>query len=77
MKIFCGPTILERLEMREERRRKWHLWFAWHPVRMTDDPSGCRWLETVQRKIEVTWNSCGSNLSVRVIKQYKPKEEKQ
>lgn len=26
----------------------WHVWFAWHPVRIKDHD--CRWLEKVERR---------------------------
>jgi hypothetical protein len=44
VKFDCGPTRETKLE----RLQKWHLWFAWHPVRLGEND--CRWLEWVQRK---------------------------
>lgn len=46
MKFNCGPTYREIIEAKE----KWHLWFAWHPVRLASQD--CRWLEKVWRKGE-------------------------
>jgi len=28
---------------------EWHLWFAWHPIRL-DNSHECRWLETIERR---------------------------
>jgi hypothetical protein len=44
MRWDCGLTWEEKKEAKE----RWHLWFAWHPVRL--GPHDCRWLETVERK---------------------------
>lgn len=44
MKFNCGMTYAEY----EERLQRWHLWFAWHPVRVAK--GDCRWLEKVERK---------------------------
>jgi hypothetical protein len=44
MKWDCGPTWVDEVAAKE----KWHLWFAWHPVRV--GPRERRWLETVARK---------------------------
>jgi hypothetical protein len=45
---------LTREEM-ERRKKQWHRWFAWYPVRLDDSPDGhkvYRWLETVERRME-------------------------
>ncbi len=44
MKFDCGPTWQERVAAKE----KWHIWFAWHPVRLGS--RHCRWLEEIWRK---------------------------
>lgn len=44
MRIDCGPTWGERRAAKEQ----WHLWWAWHPVRV--GPHDCRWLEWIDRK---------------------------
>ena len=44
MKIDCGLSRDEKIKAKE----KWHLWFAWHPVRVGH--RHCRWLENVWRK---------------------------
>lgn len=46
MRFDCGPTP-EEIYL---ARRRWHRWFAWHPVRV--GPRECRWLEAVERKGE-------------------------
>lgn len=43
-------TPEQRAEEREERLNAWHKWFAWRPIRMTDDQTDVRWLEFVYRK---------------------------
>lgn len=55
MKFDCGLTDEEyRAEI-----RKWHRWFAWHPVRVGH--RDCRWMETVERRayfdnwLELCW----------------------
>ena len=35
-------------QVRNDRRKKWHAWFAWYPVRLNE--SEVAWLEFVQRK---------------------------
>lgn len=50
MRFNCGPTLMEKIEELE----KWHDWFAWCPVRV--GRKDCRWLETVQRKANVSSN---------------------
>lgn len=32
----------------------WHVWFAWHPVRVGDERV---WLEYVARRAVLTWDS--------------------
>lgn len=44
MKLNCGHSAKARFR----RKHMWHLWFAWHPVRV--GPKDCRWLERVERK---------------------------
>ena len=40
MKFNCDKS--------DDRKTKWHLWFAWHSVKV--GPNDCRWLEYVERK---------------------------
>jgi len=52
----CGPTWKEK----EAAWRKWHRWFAWHPVRLGKYPEGsrdCRWLEVVDRRWLGGWEN--------------------
>jgi hypothetical protein len=44
MKWDCGETWGEK----KARLGKWHLWFAWRPVRVADHD--CRWLEYIWRR---------------------------
>jgi hypothetical protein len=44
MKFDCGPTWQEKFDA----KKRWHLWFAWHPVRLASHD--CIWLEYVERK---------------------------
>lgn len=46
MKFRCGMLGAAR----EARKKQWHPWFAWHPVRLGME---CYWLEIVERKGEV------------------------
>jgi hypothetical protein len=52
MKINCGPTESEKLDIAQrvcrEMEKKWFSWFAWFPVRVAD--GDCRWLEIVERQ---------------------------
>ena len=53
MKLTFKSSDLKRQERKqrlEERRGKWHNWYAWRPVRVND--SKIAWLETVVRKYE-------------------------
>lgn len=50
MKLNCGPSIADRLHARWKRIQQWHTWFAWRPVRLTDNR--CVWLERVLRRYE-------------------------
>ena len=43
MKFNCGPST-----EKPDSRMTWHSWFAWFPVRISDND--CRWLETVERR---------------------------
>ena len=43
MKFNCGPFTKNL-----DSRLTWHHWFAWYPVRISDND--CRWLETVDRR---------------------------
>lgn len=47
---FRIKTYREFREDYTEKRLKWHRWFAWRPVRMTDDEKDVRWLEFLYRK---------------------------
>lgn len=51
MKLDCGPTVAEKRADREH----WHLWFAWHPVRIGSHD--CRWLEKVWRRYKRDYNT--------------------
>jgi len=62
MKWDCGPTYSEWYEARQ----KWHLWFAWHPVRIGSHD--CRWLEYLWRK----GIPCGTSQGVMWDWLYKP-----
>lgn len=42
---FSKPT-----EDKSVNREKWHEWFAWFPVRLTDKPHIKVWLQKVKRK---------------------------
>lgn len=42
----------ESFESRRERLRRWHLWFAWYPVRATGENKKI-WLERVWRRGEL------------------------
>lgn len=44
MKFDCGLSW----EDWSTRRKSWHRWFAWRPVRLASHD--CRWLEYVLRK---------------------------
>ena len=51
MKISYGPQVRAKraaAELRAEKRRRWHLWFAWFPV-VVDDYD-YRWWEVVKRR---------------------------
>lgn len=59
MRLDCGQSWKVRRELRRERKgirwdekvkrlSKWHLVFAWRPIRVGQ--FDCRWLEDVQRK---------------------------
>jgi hypothetical protein len=56
MKFDLGETEKETIA----RMTKWHWWFAWHPVQITEHD--WRWLEHVQRCASfsfsgyITWN---------------------
>lgn len=55
MRFNVGPPLTQRLIDRvsdwEHRRREWHRWFAWRPVRMTWIDGEVRWLEYVERRV--------------------------
>lgn len=58
MKLNCGPDAQERQDIRDSKalarktkRRQWHTWFAWYPVRV--GKRDCRWLEFVHRRREM------------------------
>lgn len=41
----------ETFEQKIARQRRWHKWFAWHPVRLESDGRSTKvWLEVVGRK---------------------------
>ena len=44
MRLDLGLSFAER----EADKEKWHLWFAWYPVRVWRHD--CRWLEYVERR---------------------------
>ena len=48
MKFDCGLTYSEK----RDALRKWHMAFAWLPVRMGS--RDCRWLEYYWRRLEVS-----------------------
>jgi len=52
MKFNCGPTVGQRIEKflnnRKEKLSKWHKYFAWYPVRVSNNT--CIWLGYVERK---------------------------
>lgn len=50
MKFSCGLSSDERVLARIRYLESWHLWFAWHPVRMADKPDTCVWLQRVWRR---------------------------
>ena len=50
--------FFESYETRESRLATPHLWFAWHPVRLTDTPDRIVWMETVTRK-KGSVSACG------------------
>ena len=55
MKFNCGPTLWER-------RKEWHIWFAWYPVRVGLHEK--RWLEFVYRRMR-------SDAEGRIVAEYK------
>lgn len=48
--IFNILSAHERKRIRREYLEKWHDWFAWYPVRVSD--SKIAWLEVVERRCE-------------------------
>jgi hypothetical protein len=47
VRFNCGPSLVQRLDDWSRRRRNWHRWFAWRPVRLPDNT--CVWWEWVER----------------------------
>lgn len=43
-------TAEQKAEKQRKKFSEWHRHFAWFPVRMTDNETDVRWLETVYRK---------------------------
>ena len=52
MRFNCGPTRQEK----DEKKKFWHKWFAWHPVKVGNREG--IWLELVERKGTI-WTSYG------------------
>lgn len=67
MKFNCGPDPVTRWFRKKERLEKWHLWFAWHPVRLHE--GDCRWLEFVERKGSFAsfYDTCEWNWEYRAL----------
>lgn len=54
MKIRCGRyrrIAADWIWARRNLKTEWHLWFAWHPVKIGKED--CRWLERVYRRLRV------------------------
>ena len=68
MKFNCGLTSAEKWEQTKEKRKVWHKWFAWRPVRVGS--GDCRWLEYVERKgsFECSWGDCWWSWEYRSIR---------
>ncbi len=43
-----GPSFSDRWDRIFDAKRKWHRWFAWHPVRVTHEKAV--WWMFVERK---------------------------
>lgn len=56
MKFDCDK-LLDYLKIKRDRRMTWHVWFAWHPVRIKDHD--CRWLEEVERRGNIEYSGEG------------------
>lgn len=61
MKFWCGETWVAK----RRRKKRWHLWFAWHPVCL-ENAAGTRqcwfWLEIIERQLVegITWDDGNS-----------------
>lgn len=71
MKLNCD-RIAETISERDRRQREWHDWFAWFPVRV--EKGDCRWMETVERRIEREYASGWGHDFVTTHKFYQAKE---
>lgn len=67
MKFDCDK-LLDRLKIKRDERMTWHIWFAWHPVRIAKND--CRWLENIERRGNLEFNESGKywNYEYRAIK---------
>lgn len=45
---FVLPDLRFWYWFRSHNKRKWHLWFAWHPVKLMDRQEWV-WLENIER----------------------------
>lgn len=68
MKINCGLTSEEKRCIKQNYLRKWHIWFAWFPVRVS--PNTCYWLEKVERKGEKHFDYGGNSWWAWEYKKY-------
>lgn len=57
MKFKCPKP--ETYQEWKARIEQWHRVFAWLPHRCDDDT--CRWLETIERRIEIRYYYAGSD----------------
>lgn len=71
MRFNCD-RIAETIAERDRRQREWHDWFAWHPVRVAT--GDCRWLETVERRIEREYKHGWGHSFVDTYRSYREKE---
>lgn len=55
MKFNCGEDWCTKVQ----RKRQWHRWFAWYPVRIAN--YDCRWLEFVERQGDWQYDSDGGS----------------
>ncbi len=52
--MYACDMKFGKSNIEKEREKRWHLWFAWYPVRLAD--GRWAWLETLERKLEAGMN---------------------